>query len=294
MPKRPPTEKNPNGCTGPTTPEGKEASSKNALKHGCCSKILILPDEDPAEVRTNRRRRLTTSNSIRPTSRRRAWSKHSSSTIGLCAAKDVISLRLKPPQPPPLAPTRPPGSRTAASPGPHAALQNRRRACLLPFLSALQGLRKDIMNENIKLLKALRKDVSLQEEIDRLEASTQHSAGSRLTRLPNACPRRHSHIMLEAHVNQHSRTAAPNRTRCGACRSFACSCPPHKRSAVEQLQYSPARGACNRWPFNRSIERRSRTRSSVRSRPARLTVCEFFSFSLFPQFPVRDTNTATG
>ncbi len=49
MPKRPPTENNPNGCTGPTTPEGKESSSKNALKHGCCSKILILPDEDPAE-----------------------------------------------------------------------------------------------------------------------------------------------------------------------------------------------------------------------------------------------------
>jgi hypothetical protein len=41
--------KNPNGCTGPRSPHGKERSSQNALKHGLCSQKLILPNEDPAE-----------------------------------------------------------------------------------------------------------------------------------------------------------------------------------------------------------------------------------------------------
>ena len=41
--------KNPNGCTGPTSPEGKAISSRNSLKHGLCSEKLILPNEDPAE-----------------------------------------------------------------------------------------------------------------------------------------------------------------------------------------------------------------------------------------------------
>jgi len=41
--------KNPNGCTGPTSPEGKQRSSQNSLKHGLCSEKLILPNEDPAE-----------------------------------------------------------------------------------------------------------------------------------------------------------------------------------------------------------------------------------------------------
>lgn len=41
--------KNPNGSTGPRSPEGKERSSQNALKQGLCSEKLILPDEDPAE-----------------------------------------------------------------------------------------------------------------------------------------------------------------------------------------------------------------------------------------------------
>jgi hypothetical protein len=34
---------------GPTTPEGKEASSKNAVRHGLCAQGMILPGEDPAE-----------------------------------------------------------------------------------------------------------------------------------------------------------------------------------------------------------------------------------------------------
>jgi hypothetical protein len=41
--------KNPNGCTGPRSPEGKITSSQNSLKHGLCSDKLILPNEDPAE-----------------------------------------------------------------------------------------------------------------------------------------------------------------------------------------------------------------------------------------------------
>ncbi len=41
--------KNPNGSTGPTSPEGKERSSQNSLKHGLCSQKLILPNEDAAE-----------------------------------------------------------------------------------------------------------------------------------------------------------------------------------------------------------------------------------------------------
>ena len=32
---------------GPTTPEGLAASSKNALKHGLCSRAVLLPEEDP-------------------------------------------------------------------------------------------------------------------------------------------------------------------------------------------------------------------------------------------------------
>ena len=32
-------------ATGPTTPAGKQKSSRNALIHGCCSKTLILPGE---------------------------------------------------------------------------------------------------------------------------------------------------------------------------------------------------------------------------------------------------------
>jgi hypothetical protein len=36
-------------CTGPRTCEGKQKSSKNSTKHGCCSKQLLLPQEDPEE-----------------------------------------------------------------------------------------------------------------------------------------------------------------------------------------------------------------------------------------------------
>ncbi|HEY1949355.1 MAG TPA: hypothetical protein VGG97_20275 [Bryobacteraceae bacterium] len=35
--------------TGPRTPEGKQISSQNATKHGCCSQRLLLPDENPEE-----------------------------------------------------------------------------------------------------------------------------------------------------------------------------------------------------------------------------------------------------
>ena len=33
------------GRTGPTSPEGRAASSKNSIKHGSCSQTLILPCE---------------------------------------------------------------------------------------------------------------------------------------------------------------------------------------------------------------------------------------------------------
>ena len=36
--------------TGPRTPEGKLASSRNAFQHGLYSKQLVLPGEDPAEL----------------------------------------------------------------------------------------------------------------------------------------------------------------------------------------------------------------------------------------------------
>ncbi len=46
----PPTEP-PGHATGPRTREGKKRSSQNSLQHGCCSKTLLLPDEDPNELR---------------------------------------------------------------------------------------------------------------------------------------------------------------------------------------------------------------------------------------------------
>jgi len=33
------------GRTGPTSPEGRAASSRNAIKHGACCRTLVLPDE---------------------------------------------------------------------------------------------------------------------------------------------------------------------------------------------------------------------------------------------------------
>jgi hypothetical protein len=44
-------ERRPGRSTGPTSPEGKEISSQNALKHGCCSNRLILADESEVEWR---------------------------------------------------------------------------------------------------------------------------------------------------------------------------------------------------------------------------------------------------
>jgi hypothetical protein len=48
---------NPKGSTGPTSPEGKAASSKNALKHGSCSfSTLILKNESIEDFRALERR----------------------------------------------------------------------------------------------------------------------------------------------------------------------------------------------------------------------------------------------
>jgi hypothetical protein len=41
----PESEKRNWGRTGPTSPEGRAASSKNAIKHGACAQTLILPCE---------------------------------------------------------------------------------------------------------------------------------------------------------------------------------------------------------------------------------------------------------
>jgi hypothetical protein len=38
-------EKRNSGHTGHTTPEGRATCSRNAIKHGACSKTLILPNE---------------------------------------------------------------------------------------------------------------------------------------------------------------------------------------------------------------------------------------------------------
>jgi hypothetical protein len=35
---------------GPATPEGKQRSSQNSLKHGLCSRRILLPDESPDEL----------------------------------------------------------------------------------------------------------------------------------------------------------------------------------------------------------------------------------------------------
>jgi len=35
--------------TGPRTPEGKTASSMNALKHGADAASVVIPGEDPAQ-----------------------------------------------------------------------------------------------------------------------------------------------------------------------------------------------------------------------------------------------------
>ena len=37
------------GSTGPVTPEGKMASSQNAVRHGLLSTRLLLDDEEPGE-----------------------------------------------------------------------------------------------------------------------------------------------------------------------------------------------------------------------------------------------------
>jgi hypothetical protein len=44
-----PEAESPRRCTGPRTREGKQKASQNSTKHGCCSKRLLLPDEDPEE-----------------------------------------------------------------------------------------------------------------------------------------------------------------------------------------------------------------------------------------------------
>jgi hypothetical protein len=39
---------------GPVTPEGKAVSSQNSLRHGMCSKQVVLPGEDPQEFERHR------------------------------------------------------------------------------------------------------------------------------------------------------------------------------------------------------------------------------------------------
>src|SRR5574340_309310 len=44
--------------TGPKTPEGKEAVSMNALKHGLCARRDVIPGEDAAEFHVHRQETL--------------------------------------------------------------------------------------------------------------------------------------------------------------------------------------------------------------------------------------------
>jgi hypothetical protein len=44
-PEKPAPAKRNCGRSGPTSPEGRAASSKNSTKHGACSRTLILPGE---------------------------------------------------------------------------------------------------------------------------------------------------------------------------------------------------------------------------------------------------------
>lgn len=45
---------------GPVTPEGKAVSSQNSLRHGLCSKQVVLPGEDPQEFDRHRAAYLQT------------------------------------------------------------------------------------------------------------------------------------------------------------------------------------------------------------------------------------------
>src|ERR1700722_11260188 len=45
----PESKKRNSGHTGPTSPEDRATSSRNAIKHGACAKTLILPHESVAD-----------------------------------------------------------------------------------------------------------------------------------------------------------------------------------------------------------------------------------------------------
>ncbi len=53
--------------TGPRTPEGKAASSLNAMSHGLTSRMVVLPGEDPAQFQHLRRALLKEHQPATPT-----------------------------------------------------------------------------------------------------------------------------------------------------------------------------------------------------------------------------------
>lgn len=170
MPKRTPTEKNPNGCTGPTSTKGKNVSRANSTKHGgCCSSILILPNEDPADFEKIAQdwkshfepdgveeEALVDALILNDWSYRRARRNFFEAEAAAAAGSGPNPVNWSPEQ------------------QHHVALMQRYKTAaeraFYRSLNALRALRKDLMNENLKLLKSLQNEKSLQAEIEQLQA----------------------------------------------------------------------------------------------------------------------------
>ncbi|MBV8549847.1 MAG: hypothetical protein JOY54_01005 [Acidobacteriaceae bacterium] len=167
MPRR--SKKNPNGSTGPRSDHGKKISSQNATKHGCCSHQLLLPGEDPAELDEIIRGWNT---QFDPAD----FQEHA--LVGILIENDVLyrraRRRLSQAEAEVVAASGPDPAHWSPEQRHHIDLMQRYKItaerAFYRAWKALQGLRKDIMSENIRLLKSLEREVSLQEKIDKLEA----------------------------------------------------------------------------------------------------------------------------
>jgi len=167
MPRR--SQKNPNGSTGPRSDDGKKISSQNSTKHGCCSHQLLLPGEDPAELDE-----IT-----------RGWKAQfepadfqEDTLVGILIENDVLyrraRRRLFQAENDAVAASGPDPVQWSPEQRHHVDLMQRYKItaerAFYRAWKALQELRKDIMKENIRLLKSLEREASLQEKIDKLEA----------------------------------------------------------------------------------------------------------------------------
>ncbi|MBV8552609.1 MAG: hypothetical protein JOY54_15025 [Acidobacteriaceae bacterium] len=167
MPRR--SKKNPNGSTGPRSDHGKKTSSQNATRHGCCSHQLLLPGEDPAELDEIIRGWNT---QFDPAD----FQEHA--LVGILIENDVLyrraRRRLSQAETEVVAASGPDPAHWSPEQRHHIDLMQRYKItaerAFYRAWKVLQGLRKDIMSENIRLLKSLEREVSLQEKIDQLEA----------------------------------------------------------------------------------------------------------------------------